>query len=911
MKSFRLLNLSGFTLFLVLTTAAFAASEPPLPSFDFTDPAVRAQWGQPHHVSSLRPTPEGLEITINGDDPYFYGPARDYPTNELWLDLKLRSDAGGTGQIFWFRQNATEENSTHFNAPAGQWANVRVPIPPLGKNYRLRLDPPGVSGRCLLASLRAIVQPHWTLPKFPSFTPRPWQPAESWWNGRIAIRPLSNSWGGFELASFNESNKQPFRLAQTHPHPMIGYVRNGEEVWFDPGAAPEQANTLVGAAMTSVATDPHGGHWTITRIFPRENLKIKGLVATTITVDQDRDIIFLPVLMLCITPGNANKQQAIFPGLEYLDNEPSSSEADLIGPASKRYVPDNLKITFPWMALLTSNHWISMSWHKPVAIWRYNPLPTQQTAAFFDSPDRTFGTSGHVMGLLFPGSDGRNRTDGRWLPNESARLKAGEKLSTLVEIQTGTGTSLQPAIEAYITLYPTPQLPPIPEKTPSWNDYFSMTAGGWLDSKAREGNRIRHAVWPGFGLTHAADAAAYMDWLASQTDDGKMIERLTNTAAEVLRAVPPSQWSSAQIGHVRSPVAALVYGHVAENQRTARAHAQALLSRFTPEGFVRYQVSPGKEDYARTYFTNHANGLTAQVTSTLLEEAAFSGEQNLIQEALKKVRALKTLYHDSVPRGAQTWEVPLHTPDILASVYLLRATAFAFELTGDKDFLDQASYWAWTGVPFVYLVNPVEKAVGPYATIPVFGATSWRAPVWMGLPVQWCGLVYADALYRFRGDAVPDVPWRKLADGITASGIQMSWPTSDKERQGLLPDSFVLREQKRDGPAINPGTVQACAARFYNRTPVYDCRVLRVDKSALIVQAPGEILPEAAPPSRAAFTVVLWPRHAAWVLVNGLTQAPQVKINGQRVELAAPHEYDAAAGSLRLQLQGRVKVELE
>jgi hypothetical protein len=55
-------------------------------------------------------------------------------------------------------------------------------------------------------------------------------------------------------------------------------------------------------------------------------------------------------------------------------------------------------------------------------------------------------------------------------------------------------------------------------------------------------------------------------------------------------------------------------------------------------------------------------------------------------------------------------------------------------------------------VPFVYLVNPTAAqssgAVGPYATIPVLGATNWQAPNWIGLPVEWCGLVYADSLAR-------------------------------------------------------------------------------------------------------------------------------------------------------------------
>src|SRR5262249_24712773 len=136
------------------------------------------------------------------------------------------------------------------------------------------------------------------------------------------------------------------------------------------------------------------------------------------------------------------------------------------------------------------------------------------------------------------------------------------------------------------------------------------------------------------------------------------------------------------------------------------------------------------------------------------------------------------------------------------------------------------------------LVNPTAGVIGNYSTIAVFGATHWQAPVWLGLPVQWCGLVYADALYRLvRHD--PRGPWKKLADGITVSGIQQSWPAHNAQFQGLLPDSFVLREQHRNGPAINPATVDACAVRYFSSTSAYDFRAF--PGSGVRVHAPGEI----------------------------------------------------------------------
>ena len=67
----------------------------------------------------------------------------------------------------------------------------------------------------------------------------------------------------------------------------------------------------------------------------------------------------------------------------------------------------------------------------------------------------------------------------------------------------------------------------------------------------------------------------------------------------------------------------------------------------------------------------------------------------------------------------------------------------------------------------------------------------------------------------------------------------MTWPTSDAERQGLLPDFFHLRAQRSDGPAINPGTVQAHIPELFAVGKNYDVKKLLV--SGWFVHAPCQI----------------------------------------------------------------------
>jgi hypothetical protein len=196
--------------------------------------------------------------------------------------------------------------------------------------------------------------------------------------------------------------------------------------------------------------------------------------------------------------------------------------------------------------------------------------------------------------------------------------------------------------------------------------------------------------------------------------------------------------------------------------------------------------------------------------------------------------------------------------------------------------------------------------VGIYNTIPVFGATAWVAS-WFGVPVQWCGLVYADALYRF-AKYDPAVPWKKVADGIALAGVQHSWGADDSERQGLLPDSYLLRAQARAGPPINPATVQAAALLAYGAAPVYEFHSFRWH--GLWLHAPGPLGAIEETTNKVSFVVTNWSSGPASLLVYGFSSAPRVRVNSQEIQLAPPHSYQSVTGRLILQLQGTAWVEI-
>jgi hypothetical protein len=237
------------------------------------------------------------------------------------------------------------------------------------------------------------------------------------------------------------------------------------------------------------------------------------------------------------------------------------------------------------------------------------------------------------------------------------------------------------------------------------------------------------------------------------------------------------------------------------------------------------------------------------VAVEFLEAARFTGDSTALS-AGRRVLSFMERFDGGVPRGAQTWEIPLHTPDILASARAALAFTLAYELEGRPKDLERAKDWAWTGVPFVYLWGAPDLPIMRYATIPVFGATHYRAPKWIGFPVQWCGLSYAEALFRLaRHD--PSGPWKLLADGITSCALQLLVP--EGRSTGCLPDSFILASQHRQGPMINPGGVLALLADLDGRPPLLD--FARFKETGILLHVPGRIIVKADTPEQIAFQV--------------------------------------------------------
>lgn len=120
--------------------------------FDFTQADAAGQWQGRHDVEALKSSPEGLLITISGEDPYLDGPPiKSAIARATMLRMRVKSDAGGIGKIFWFQNKYSENQSVSFSVPPNAWADLCIPLPAMEKGTRFRFDPPGTAGTSTLA----------------------------------------------------------------------------------------------------------------------------------------------------------------------------------------------------------------------------------------------------------------------------------------------------------------------------------------------------------------------------------------------------------------------------------------------------------------------------------------------------------------------------------------------------------------------------------------------------------------------------------------------------------------------------------------------------------------------------------------------------------------------------------------
>ena len=849
-------------------------------------------WRAAHQVVNVVQTATGYAFDMTGGDPWCVSTgfvAFPSASDATYVRIELETAPIGNPsscELFWHGENEK------FNAqrsvllepvggsPCSRFA-AKLPVGTLfgspehgetSQSLALRIDPPSRSETFANVEYRHLrieyLVPEWT----PSFTAPPplafkEKPCVLKGDGWELLHGRK-SMGAFAFIAHGKTWAEGY---PNEPFVVKGADGKPEAIDWSKGSFRTKANGRQIAAI-AIARDVAGRKWTWRRTFTAHGVELR--LKTEVSVDRPAEVYHIPYLTLFVDRASeGHKTQALLPGIEYLADEPSSNEKEVRGPQANRLIPAAHKLCYPMMAITDASHWFALEWGMAGA---------QAFSPVFDTPDRQFRSGGHLFALWAPGvGPAREESD-------TSLFAAMPFASGVVEavLTTGAGSDVTDALTARL---PLAKLPPTPALDAARS--CEVLARGWLDSAIREGTGCRHAIghWKPIQVS---DAPALMLWLASATPDEATAARLTAAANEMIAALPEGSserkgWGRS-VSHVHNPVAPLVFGDPIAYAVSAGGTAKGLARQLADGKRIWHKPASAKHDYGETLGADHCNGFTAISANVMLSYALWTGDEGLIAETLAVLDKFTEIYGNDVPRGAQPWEMPLHTPDILASGRLVKCYVNGYLLSGNQRYLERARHWARTGMTMIYLVDPpTEKPnpIGRYATIGVIGATNWTVPNWIGLPVQWCGLVYSAALAdlaEIETDADLAALWRHLARGISASGVDQSYLPSDGKKVGLLPDSFRLVEQVRRDPPINPGTVQENASNFVG-LPYY--RVIRaVPGGNTLVHVPGRVTalkPEAGEIAR--LEIAAWPKAPFKVFFSRVQRPSAVKVDGRDV----------------------------
>ncbi len=484
------------------------------------------------------------------------------------------------------------------------------------------------------------------------------------------------------------------------------------------------------------------------------------------------------------------KTAALFPGLEFLeDEEHSSNPRDAFPPLNNRLVPHPYKITVPVMAVEMQKAVVGIIWN-PLDTW---DSENHMLSAIFASPNWHQHQKNHILGLFLP-------TTPEWVQENETEastpypLTASREISIKCEIIANGNASILDAVSHWTDAYgaPKPLEPPRTDEEELLLSRHGLMHVTW-DKIAR---KSRHCVgWkahnePGFGTL------LWYDYLA--TKNKKVKERALEIAENTITESGKEGLAARGSCHILSWEFPFYIGNIDAALTYMQKEAQQRIATQQSDGSWRWQTNGKTASLGKT--GDAVLGTCAESALLLLKHARITGNKT---SQIAGVKALKFMKQFSLPRGAQMWECPMYQPDVLAAAHAIAAYVEAYELTTEKEYLKRANYWAETTLPFLYHWHLPDRPGMQFASIPVFGTSFYTHP-WFGVPVQWNGLVLAYYLQRLN-QHTKDERWLQIAEGITVSAMHQQW--ADGEFKGTYPDGFYGFCTEGRGPHLNPENI--------------------------------------------------------------------------------------------------------
>jgi len=625
--------------------------------------------------------------------------------------------------------------------------------------------------------------------------------------------------------------------------------------------------------------DDDGARWTATVTFAlRDDGRNIGM-ASSLKCNRTAKLLAFDAPMLYVGEGSfgSAKDEALFPGLDWLDRDDVSSESEnlLIAkghPDQVRYVPHPQMITIPMMSVLHDGTCVGLLWDCR----RKWDDSHDRPAAVFGSPDRFEGRNAHVMGLFVPSvaEEGKPwvRMNEReaWTPYD---LPANREISleSVIYARTDAPDALA-AMDEWFRIYGVPKPLPYPQGDLQKQLAFDMRAyleSLWVPADkewwtSRGAGKLLSPKGRPLSFVHDLLKGAMI------LDDPLVKQRCKARADEVL-GLAPGQPMWADTG--------FDYGRADEHLINFGVQAMGVIGAQGKDGSWRFDADQKASgifkgmDYHRLGPDSAELGTCAADAYLLLKFARMSGEPRAYEAGVK---ALEFMEQYRVPRAAQVWEVMVHAPDILAAADAVDAYLEAYQYDGNRKWLDEAVRWGRGGLPFVYMWDDPEKPFLLGASIPVFGA-SWETGSWFGRPVQWNGLRHARALLKLaRHD--DSLPWKQLAECIIVSATYQQ--STDDDDIALWPDSISAIDCSKSGWIFAPLNIHEPLYMLIGRQEEADTVILGKSPERIHLNSGADIQASAWENGAVTATLTYPSGESGYTVVVGVTRPETVLLDG-------------------------------
>lgn len=477
-----------------------------------------------------------------------------------------------------------------------------------------------------------------------------------------------------------------------------------------------------------------------------------------VETSRKREVSYIqgPMLLAGSQSFGSKKDLALLPGVSYLLEGEETSGSFEHNIDSR--IPHPYKVTVPAMEVTYNDSLVGLTW-DPLQKWdEENRYPSIKFASPNNLLDWLPGDQNHLMSLFLPSIPKWYEENGSVYEASPYTLEADKEISLQARL---FAEHYNDKRRPYTLWFEDNSLPKIPESPISYSEEIDLIVKSYAETLLQE----RSFGWAGTNGQDPIISPQMVNSLmtaARMTNDSDLRDQGYEVGEEAINRLKNKNRINLDIAYK--------HGNIIQTINRAKDRAQNLAaSQDDHGGWSWYPDEEWQNLYGEPGET--ALGIVAKKAYRILKAASITGDPNLIRAG---ERALIYMERFERPEGGETWEVPLHDPNLHAASWAIKSYLKGYEITKEEKYLKEAVDWGIKSLPFIYAWEAHNRSIMKYSSISVIGASLFPDPVyyrnWRGTPVQWVGLVHADALLQLaKHDKT--FPWKKIAKGLINVGI--------------------------------------------------------------------------------------------------------------------------------------------